>query len=64
MENLFNGIALSELIDQDYYRPIRTKSAFNVVFVDYQSKGEEYKKISPKEYLDMIKPYLSDIINS
>ena len=61
--NLFNGIVLNELIDQDYYRPIRTKSAFNVVFIKYQSKGEKYKKLTPKEKLGMIKPYLSHIIN-
>ena len=54
---------LNELIDQDNYRPIRTKSVFNVVFIEYQSKEEKYKKLSPKEKLDMIKPYLSDIIN-
>ena len=40
---------LNELIDKDYYKPIRTKSAFNVVFMKYQSKGEKYKILSPKE---------------
>ena len=40
---------LNELIDKDYYRPIRTKSAFNVVFIEYQIKEEKYKKLSPKE---------------
>ena len=53
IRNLFNGVALNE-IDENYYRPIRTKSAFNGNYIKYESKGD---------YLDMIRPYLSDIIN-
>ena len=30
----------------------------------YESKGDKDKNLSPKEYLDMIRPYLSDIINN
>ena len=58
VENLFNRST-----DEDYYRPIRTKCAFNDNFIVYESKGDKDKKLSPKEYLDMIKPYLWDIIN-
>ena len=66
--HLFNGVALkgiafNHLIDEDYYRPIRTKSAFNGNYIRYESKRDKDKKLSPKEYLDMIKPCLSDIIN-
>ena len=53
VENLFNRST-----DEDYYRPIRTKCAFNDNFIVYESKGDKDKKLSPKEYLDMIKPYL------
>ena len=49
-------------VDQNYYNPIRTKSAFNGNYIEYESKGA--KNLSPKEYLDMIRPYLSDIINN
>ena len=56
--NLFNGI------DEDYYRPIRTKNAFNGNYVQYESKEDKDKSLSPKEYLDMIRQYLSDIINN
>ena len=58
MENLFNRST-----DEDYYRPIRTKCAFNDNFIVYESKGDKDKKLSPKKYIDMIKSFLGDIIN-
>ena len=63
IRNLFNGVALNG-IDENYYKPIRTKSAFNGNYIEYESKGDKDKNLSPKEYLDMIRPYLSDIINN
>ena len=30
--------------------------------MEYKSKREKDKNLSPKEYLDMIRPYLSDMI--
>ena len=62
IRNLFNGVALNG-IDENYYKPIRTKSAFNGNYIEYESKEYKDKNWSPKEYLDMIRPYLSDIIN-
>ena len=59
MGNLFDL-----LIDEDYYKPIITKSAFNRDYIEYESKGDKDKILSIKEYLDMIKPYLSNIINN
>ena len=59
MGNLFDL-----LIDEDYYKPIITKSAFNMDYIEYESKGDKDKILSIKEYLDMIKPYLSNIINN
>ena len=47
----------------DYYEPRKTKSAFNGSYIEYESKGDKTKNLSPKEYLDMIRPYLSDMIN-
>ena len=43
---------------------MKTNSAFNGNYMEYQSKGDKDKNLSPKEYLDMIRPYLSDIINN
>ena len=50
-------------IDEDYYKPIITKGAFNNDYIDYESKGDKGKNISIKKYLNMIRPYLRDIIN-
>ena len=49
--------------DKDYYKPIRTNSAFNNNFIEYESKGDKDEILSVKEYLYMIVPYLSGIIN-
>ena len=50
--------------DDDYYKPIKNKnSAFNGNYIEYEKRGDKDKNLSPKEYLDIIKPYLSDMIN-
>ena len=66
-------------IDEDYYKPIITNGAFitnnnnynynnynnnyNNNYIQYESKGKKDKILTTSEYLDMIRPYLSDIIN-
>ena len=50
-------------IDEYYDQPIRTNSAFNNNYVDYESKEDKDKILSIKEYLTIIGPFLSDIIN-
>ena len=42
---------------------MKTKSAFNGNYIEYQSNGNKDKNLSAKEYRNMIRPYLSDIIN-
>ena len=32
-------------------------------YIEYRSKGDRYENLSPKEYLNMIRPYLRDLIN-
>ena len=49
-------------IDEDYYKPIITNGAFNNNYIQYESKGNKDKILTPSEYLDMIRLYLSDII--
>ena len=51
------------LIDEDYYKPIITRGAFDGNYIHYESRGDKGKNLSIKRYLNMIKPYLSDIIN-
>ena len=50
-------------IDEDYYKPIITTGTFNNNYIQYKSKGNKDKILTPSESLDMIRPYLSDIIN-
>ena len=50
-------------IDEDYYKQIITNGDFNDNYIQYESKGNKDKVLTPSEYLDMIRPYLSDIIN-
>ena len=51
-------------VDEDYYKPIITNSAFNNSYIQYESKGNKDKILTPSEYLNMIGAYLSDIINN
>ena len=50
-------------IDEDYYMPIIARGAFDGSYIQYESKGDKGKNLSIKEYLNIIKPYLSDTIN-
>ena len=50
-------------IDEDYYKPIIAKSAFNGSYIQYESKGDKGKNLSIKKHLKIIKPYLIDKIN-
>ena len=50
-------------INEDCYKPITTNGAFNNNYIQYESKGNKDKILTPSEYLDMIRPYLSDITN-
>ena len=52
--------------DRDYYKPIRTDGGFagrNNNYIEYMSKGDRYENLSPKEHLNVIRPYLRDLIN-
>ena len=50
-------------IDDDYYKPILVKGSFNENYKYHESRGDKNKKLSIEQYLDKIKPYLSDLIN-
>ena len=41
---------------------IRTNSSFNDNYIKYERNGDKNKTLSIKKYLNMIKPYLRDII--
>ena len=50
-------------IDEDNYKAIITKDTFNNNYIQYETKGDKEKYLSTKKYLNMIRPYLSAIIN-
>ena len=50
-------------IDEGYYKPIIAKSAFGGSYIQYGSKGDKGNNLSIIKYLNIIRPYLSDIIN-
>ena len=57
----------NQSIDEDYYKPIETTTnGFDNKnnYIEYESKGDKDKTLLPIEYLDMIKPYLTDMINN
>ena len=58
--NLFN-----QSVDKDYYKPIKPTKGFDNRnnYIEYESKGDKDKILLPEEYLNMIRPYLRDIIN-
>ena len=47
-------------MDEDYYKTIIVNGALNNNYIQYESKGNKGKILTPSEYLDMIRPYLSD----
>ena len=58
IENLFDADN-----NDDYYKPILVKSSFNESYKYYESRGDKDKKLLIEQYFDVIKPYLSDLIN-
>ena len=60
LENLFTN---DDDNDDNYYKPVLVKSSFKNNYKYYESRGDKDKKLSVKQYLYMIMPYLSDLIN-
>ena len=58
IENLFDNDN-----DDDYHKPILVESSFKDGYKYYESRGDKDKKLSVKQYLYKIMPYLRDIIN-
>ena len=49
--------------EKDHYEPQNTVSAFYDDYIKYENIGDKSKTLTIKEYFDMIRSYLSDIIN-
>ena len=61
IENLFGDVDGGN--DDDYYKPILVTTSFKKNYKYYESRGDKDKKLSVKQYLYKIMPYLSDLIN-
>ena len=59
IKNLFNRIN-----EEDYYKPIKTKHAFDDDYMEYESRGDKDNNLSLVEYLNIIRPYLRDMIDN
>ena len=46
-------------IDKDYYKPKLTKSGYNKIYLQYESRGD--KILTLKEYLNLIEKYLKEL---
>ena len=49
--------------EQDYYEPKTNVNAFNNNYIQYESIEEKDKGLTIKKYLDMIRPFLNDMVN-
>ena len=58
LENLFGGTDNND----NYYKPVLVKTSFKDGYKYYESRGDKDKKLSVKQYLYMIMPYLSELI--
>ena len=50
-------------ISEGYYKSIIVNGAFNNNYIQYESKEDKDKILTTSEYLDMLRPYLVDMIN-
>ena len=52
-----------KVIEEDYYKPILVKNSFKGNYKYYESRGDKEKRLSVKQYINKITPYLYDLIN-
>ena len=58
--------SIRRLFKSYYYKPIITDDGFasrKNNYIEYTSRRDRYKNLSPKKYLDMIRSYLRDLID-
>ena len=55
---------LQERIKKDYYKPRKIKTGFDDKYIEYESRGDKNKNFSQEDYLDIINPFLRDMINN
>ena len=50
--------------EKNYYKLARFGNGFCSNYIEYESNGDKDKTLSTEEYLDKIRPYLSNTINN
>ena len=62
-DKVLRGIRVLVESDNDqFFKPIKVVYAFSSNCIEYESDGDNDKSLSIKEYLNKIRPYLSDMI--
>ena len=51
-------------IDEDYCKPIKTDGVFHDNYMEYESRGDKDRNLSLEDYLNIIRPFLKDMINN
>ena len=59
IQYLFNNMD-----EENYYEPIKTKHDFDDNYIKYESRGDKDTNLSLEEYLNIIRPYLRDMIDN
>ena len=54
----------NEINEEDYYEPIKIKHSFDDNYIEYESRGNTDNNLSLAEYLNIIRPYLRDMIDN
>ena len=57
------GSLFDEASEEDYYKPILVKKSFKGNYKYYETRGDEEKRLSVKQYLNKIRSHLYDLIN-
>ena len=50
--------------EENYYKPVRVSNVLSNNYVEYESNNHREKTVSPEEYLNKIRPYLTGIKNN
>ena len=55
---------INKINEEDYYEPIKFKHSFDDNYIEYESRGDKYNNLSSEEYVNIIRPYLRDMIDN
>ena len=50
--------------EEDYYKPVRVSNFWSNNYIEYEINSDRNKTLSVEEYLNIVRPYLKDIINN